>query len=441
MDNGVFWELAAIFVLILANGFFSLSEFSLIASRKSRLRRMANEGLAGAETASRLHQRPERFLASVQIGITLVATLAGVVGGATLVNALEIWLSGLEWSFVASASGPIALGLVTVFITVVTVVLGELVPKYIALSHPESYARRVAGPMALFTRLTAFFSRSLTWAARTILGILGVRTDRTPAGVTEEEINLMIYEGKQRGDFDEIEERLVRSAFSFADSNVRRAMTPRTEVVGIEINSPPSEIIRLIIEEGYSRYPIYEGNLDHIAGILYTKDIIIHKVKPEQVSLKDLIRKPLLVPGSMPLSKLLNLFQKKKRHIAIVLDEYGGTEGIITLEDVLEELVGEIRDEYDQEQAPLVRHSDTVAFAEGSVWPGAINQLMHANLPEDKADTIAGLFIDHLGHIPDDNETATINDLTISVLEREDNRLVRLKIEKTSGKKEELSGK
>jgi len=432
MDATLPLELLAILLLILANGFFALSEFSIIASRTTRLKKLAADGRRGAATAEKIHRKPDRFLATIQVGITLVGTLAGVFGGATIVTQLEEALGSVSIKFVAGAATPIAVAIVAIAITVTSVVLGELVPKYLALSRPEFYARHVAGPTKVFITLTSIFSTILSRSARRIVGFFGVKQDTTRAAVTEEEINLMIFEGKEKGVFDETEEELVKSVFEFADMTVRRALTPRTDVVAIEINADPKEILDLIIDNEYSRYPIYEKDLDHIIGVLYTKDIILHKLDPRLIILKDLVRKPLFVPDSMPLSQVLRLFQRKKKHIAIVLDEFGGTAGIITLEDILEELVGEIQDEYDFEQPALVKHSDTVVYAEGSVWPGDINELMDSSLPEDKAETVAGLFIDHLGRLPEKDETVTIGDMIVSVLEREDNRLLRLKLEKVT---------
>ncbi|HKK21402.1 MAG TPA: hemolysin family protein [candidate division Zixibacteria bacterium] len=430
MDTRSFLEFLAILVLILGSGFFALSEFSIIASRDSKLRQKAKEKKRGAATAIKLHQNPDRFLASVQIGITLFATLTGVLGGATMVLHLEDLLGASTTPWIAGYAKPISVTVVSIIITVTSVIFGELVPKYLALSNPEKIARLVAPPLNLFTRITAFLSSALSWISNLILRVVGVHRDPTRLAITEDEINHMIFEGKQRGVFDETEEKLIKSVFDFADSTVRRAITPRTDVIGIEVNADPSEIIDLIVEHGYSRYPVFEKTLDNVVGMLYTKDIITHKLNPELIVIKDLIRKPLFVPDSMPLSTLLSLFQKKKKHIAVVLDEYGGTAGVITLEDILEELVGDIQDEYDTDQIPLVKHSETVAYADGSVWPGEINELMDSSLPEDKAETLAGLFIDHLGRLPEKDETVVINDMKISVLERQDNRLVRLKLEK-----------
>ncbi len=440
MDTTLIIEILAIILLILANGFFALSEFSVIASRKSRLRQKMDEGKKGAAAAERLHTNPDKFLATIQVGITLVGTVAGVFGGATLVSKLQIYLEGVSIGIIARTATGISVAVIAVAITVTAVVLGELVPKFVALSHPERFARYVARPINLFIRVTAPFSFVLSSAANLIVRLLGIKRDVARPLITEEEIGHMIFEGKEKGIFDATEEKLIKSVFDFADSNVSRAMTPRTDVVGIDINAAQNEITEVIIEEGYSRYPVYEGDLDNIIGIMYTKDIILQKMNPELIILRDMIRKPTFVPDSMPLSRLLNEFQRKKYHIAVVLDEYGGTAGIITLEDILEELVGEIRDEYDEEQMPLVKHSETIAYADGSVWPGDINKLMGSKLPEDEVDALAGLVIDTLGRLPGKNEKIIIADMKITILEQEENRLTRLKLEKITENSETGKG-
>ena len=430
MSDGVYYELVAIVILILANGFFSLSEFSIIASRKSRLKQKIAQGKPGARAAERLRNHPDRFLATIQVGITLFGTIAAVFGGATLVIPLQRLISKVPIDAVGDTAAPIAVAVVAIGITIFSVVMGELVPKYIALSNPERFARYVAKPVTVFIKLTWFFSASLSWASNMVLKILGINRTQSDQAVTEDEINLMVFEGKQRGVFDETEEQLIRSVFDFADSTVRRAMIPRTDMVAIPISAPPSEVIDTIIREGYSKYPVYEGTVDTIVGILYTRDLVLHKLNPDLIIIKDLIRKPTFVPDSMPLATLLRDFQRKKNQFAVVLDDFGGTAGIVTIEDILEELVGEIQDEDERGEVPLVRHSDSVAFADGSVWPGAVNELMDANLPEDRAETLAGLVIDHLGRLPSKDDTIIIADMKITILTTVENRLTRLKLER-----------
>ena len=439
MEISLTYEILAIFALILANGYFALSEFSIIASRKSKLISKLDDGSKNAKAALDLHNTPEKFLATIQVGITLFATVAGVLGGVTLVKSIESLLLKVPFQYISNSARPFSVVIVAILITIVSVVIGELVPKYLALSNPERYAQFVARPITLFIKLTSFFSTVLSKSASLILKMFGISTSIEHAVISEDEINQMIFEGKQKGVFDETEEKLIKSVFDFADSTVRRAMTPRIDVEALSIHTDKKFIFETIIKNGYSRYPIYEKNIDKIVGILYTKDIIIHKIDPKLIVLSDLLREPLFVPDSMPLSKLLTIFQRKKQHIAIVLDEFGGTAGIITLEDLLEELVGEIQDEYDVEREPLVKHSDNIVFAEGSVWVGAINELLHSKLPEDKAETIAGLVIDYVGAIPKKDYELIIDDIKIVVLEEEDNRLTRLKIEllKTNSNKEE----
>ncbi len=429
MDSSLLIESGAILILILANSFFALSEFSVIASRKSKLTQEVADKKPGAEAAEKLYDNPDRFLASIQLGITLFGTLAGVFGGATLVNKLEGWLVSVPISFVSSAASPIAVGSVAILITTVAVVVGELVPKYIALSQPERFARRVSRPITLFIGISSFFSAFLSWTANLIVRLMGFKRSSSRDHITEEDINLMIFHGREKGVFDATEEKLIKSVFDFADSTVRRVMTPRVDVIGIEISASSTDIIDMIAEYEYSRYPIYEKSLDNVIGIMFTKDIIIQRLSPELIILKDLCHEPMFVPDSLPLPTLLDDFKSKKRHMAIVLDEHGGTGGIVTMEDVLEELVGEILDEYDVEQAPLVRHSETVAFADGDVWIGAINELMNSHLPEDLSENIAGLVVQQLGRLPGKSEKVVIADMEISAIERDEKRLLRLRLE------------
>lgn len=430
MSDNIFLELAAIFVLVLANGFFALSEFSVIASRKSRLKQKIAQGKPGAAAAEKLRSSPDRFLATIQVGITLFGTIAGVFGGATIVEPLKHALRSVPVPTVQETAGPASVAIVSIGITITAVVVGELVPKYIALSNPERFARIVAPPVTLFIKMTWFFSAALSAASNLILRLLGIQRDHSGPAVTEDEINLMIFEGKQRGVFDEFEEQIVKSVFEFADSTVRRAMTPRTDVVALPISAGADEIISTVVRDGHNRYPVFDGTIDNVVGILHTRDLIHHKLNPNLIILRDLIRKPTYVPDSMPLSTLLRDFQRKKNQIAIVLDEFGGTAGIVTLEDILEELVGEIQDEDEKGEAPLVRHSETVAYADGTVWPGAVNELMDSRLPEDRAETLAGLVIDTVGHLPSKNDTVIISDMKITILQLTDNRLTRLKLER-----------
>lgn len=430
MGSPLLWEVLAILGLILANGFFALSEFSIIASRRSMLRQKVEAGLPGAETAEKLHSQPDRFLATIQVGITAVATLAGVVGGATIVEEIRGLIQQIPVPAIVHAAKWLSVVLVAVIITTTSTLFGELVPKYIALSYPERWARFISRPVSAFVVSTSIFSRTLSAIAHLFVRLIGVRSSADRPAISEEEINLIIHEGKKKGIFHDTEARLIKSVFDFTDSTVRRAMTPRTDVVGIPITATMEQIYDINTANGYSRYPIFEDSLDKIVGVLYIKDMLLHQFTPQLVILRDLIRKVPFVPDSMPLSRLLSEFQRSKSHMAIVLDDYGGTAGIITLEDILEELVGEIQDEYDEETAPIVKHSETVAFADASVWPGAVNEMIGSHLPEESSDTLTGLILEHLGRLPGDDKTVTIGDVKITILTRQGTRLVRLKLER-----------
>ena len=430
MDRHLVIELVAILLLVAANGFFALAEFSIISSRLSRLAQKVAEKKWGAARAQRLRSNPDRFLASIQVGITLVAALLGVFSGATVVDQLHNWFSDSPWIWLAQSSKTVSVAVVVLAITVLSVVMGELVPKYIALSNPERYARYMAGTAGFFISLSAPFARLLSWMANTVVRMMGIKRSEGPHQVTEEEINQMLHDGWERGVFDETEQEFIRSVFDFSDSTVRRALTPRPDVVGIDESAGPDEILKAILEDGYSRYPVYRGTIDQVIGIIYTKDLINPDIDLSRIEIATLMREPLFVPDSLPLPKLLREFQKGKVHMAVVLDEFGGTAGIITLEDIIEELVGEIQDEYDAEAPPIVMHSDTMVYANGDVWPGDVNELIDGDLPEDSHDTLAGLIMEKLGRLPEKHETVMFGDMRVTVLAKDKNRILRVKLQK-----------
>lgn len=430
MDNRLAWEIAAILVLILANGFFSLAEFSVIASRKSKLKAKLEEKKKGAEKALALRESHEQFLATIQVGITAVSVLVGVFSGATILVRLTEVLEKLPIQTLAESAAPIAMGLVVLSITILSVVVGELVPKYLALSFPERYARRVSGPVSLFIKFTGFFSKMLSGSAAFIVRRLGVKSGSGEHSVSEDEINQLLMEGRESGVFNETEREFVNAVFDFADSTVRRAMTPRIDVIGLPVTADPKRTIKVVQEHGYSRFPIYKEDIDHVVGVVYTKDVLTRGIDLNQINLGQLMRKPFFVPDSMPLPKLLREFQKGNSHMVIVLDEFGGTAGIITLEDVLEELVGEIQDEYDAEAAPLIQNSETVAYADSSVWPGEVNEMLNCHLPEEDVDTLTGLVMEEMGRMPRKRETVVIADARLTVLATDKSRILRFRIEK-----------
>lgn len=431
--HNAYLEILAILILIAINGFFSLSEFAIIAGRKSRLKRLAKEGSSGAKRAVRIHARPESFLASVQVGITFVATLAGVFSGATIVNYLIPLVEEIPIDIISRSSRTISLFIVVILISFVTVVLGELVPKYLAIARPEKIAAKVSGPISLFIKIAFPVVKVLTAAAQAVLHLLGQkRTPSSSTAVTEEEIDILIDEGRQKGVFDATEQELIHSVFDFTDTTARQAMTPRTDIIGIDINDDTETILKKTTAHGFSRYPVYDGTLDNIVGIIYTKDIIGVLQHSNLIIINDIIRKALFIPDSMKLNTLLKTFQQKKVHAAIVLDEFGGTAGLIALEDLLEEIVGEIQDEFDTEQREFVKENETLAFAAGSLRIDELNDQFGTNFPEDEFTTLAGMIFEKLGRPAKKGEDILFDDIRFKVLEVSRNRLKRLRVQKIS---------
>jgi len=428
--NNIYLEILAIALLIVANGFFSLSEFAVVASRKSRLKRMAKEGNRSARRALKIYTKPDSFLATVQVGITFIATLAGAFSGMTIVNYLTPAIADVPIEVVSGSARTISLFCVVIIISFATVVLGELVPKYIAIASPEKIASRVSRPMSFIIKIAFLPVRLLTLTANAVLRLFGVKKGRSRSAITEDEINILIDEGRQKGVFDATEQELIHSVFDFTDTTARQAMTPRTDIIGIDINDDTETILKVTTAHGFSRYPVYDGSPDKIQGIIYTKDIIRILQHSALIIINDIIRKPLFVPDSMKLNALLKTFKHKRVHAAIVLDEYGGTAGLITLEDLLEEIVGEIQDEFDTDQQEFVKESDNLAFVAGSLRLDELNDQFDTSFPEDEHDTLGGMIFEKLGRPARKGEKIIIDNVEFMVLEVSRNRMKRLRVKK-----------
>jgi len=429
-------EILLIILLILANAFFASSEFALISARKSRISQKAKKGDKRALLVKKLQSEPDRFLATVQIGVTLVGTLAAVVGGARIVRLITPLIQSIPIPFVQRASEPIAIGIVVIIITYLFLVIGELVPKYLALRFPEKIAFRIARPIEFLSHLSFLVVQLLSVSTKGVASLLIGRTPREPPFVSEEEVKYMIREGKEKGIFEPTEAEMIRSVFEFTDTYVHNIMTPRTEIIALDTNADTHKVVRTITEEGYSRIPVYEENLDNIVGIIYAKDVINVLQDQDLIILQDITRKPYFVPDSKKISELLKEFQTKKIHMAIVLDEFGGTAGLITLEDILEEIVGEIEDEYDKVVKEIDVLSDGSAIVRAGIKIDDFNRRLKTELPLDLADTLGGFIINSLGRIPALDERIDLHNLTFIVYEKVGYRIRRVKVIKRKQKKE-----
>jgi len=423
-------ELLIVLGLILANGFFSGAEMAIVASRRGRLRALAEKGDRRAQAALDLASSPDRFLPTVQIGITLVGTLAAAYGGDRLVSEFTAWIVAHAPPGIAAAARPIALTVFVMLLSFVTLLLGELVPKRLALRQAETFARLAAPAMQLF----AWIARPLVWgmstASSAVLMLLGAGKQTEPS-VSVDDIEHLLETGRAEGVLEAVELSVASEALRLGERTVRDIMRPRIDVDALDIETPQGEIIGAIAMAGYSRLPVYEGSLDHIIGYVSIKDALRHAWMGWPIELRKMLHRPIFVPETMPLDRLLELFQKERNQLAIVLDEYGGTEGLVTLEDVLEELVGEIHDEHRQADShAFVQREDGSWLVDGGV---AVDDLVDRfglkgePLPRDYT-TISGLVLAQLERIPTAGDVVDWRGLRIEVVDMDGRRIDKLVI-------------
>jgi len=388
-------EILVVLLFILINAVFVLSEMSVASSRKARLQQRVNEGDKRSDTALKLLQNPNLFLATVQIGITLVSVLVGAVGGATLSEPLSSLFRQIP--AIALFADSLALGIVVVAITFVSIILGELVPKRIALHNPERIASTLAGPMILVSKLFAPFVWLLGRITDFVLRVLGIKPGNEPP-VTEEEIQLLIDQGTQAGVFEEAEHDMVEGVFSLGDQRVYSLMTPRTDVVWLDINDTIEEIREKIAGCEFSRFPVRQGTLDVILGIVKARDLLVRSLSGEKIKLKDLLKPAFFIPETMFASRALEIFKEKGTEILLVIDEFGGLQGLLTINDILEEIVGQV--EIDEPQA--TQRPDGSWLLDGMLEVDEFKEIFSLpGLPhEDEYETLSGFVMMSLGRVP-----------------------------------------
>jgi putative hemolysin len=421
-------ELLIVLALILANGFFSGAEMAIVASRRGRLRTMADAGDAAARAALELASSPDRFLPTVQIGITLVGTLAAAYGGDRLVSELSRWIETQAPPMFAAAARPIALTVFVMLLSFVTLLLGELVPKRLALRRAEAFARVAAPVMQVFARITTPLVWGMSTATSAVLFLLGASKQAGPS-VSVDDIEHLLETGRAEGVLEAVEQAVAIEALRLGERTVRDIMRPRIDLDALDIDTPQGEILGAIAMAGYSRLPVYEGSLDHIIGYVSIKDVLRHTWMGWPIELRKMMHRAIFVPETMPLDRLLDLFQKERNQLAIVLDEYGGTEGLVTLEDVLEELVGEIHDEHRGAEArDFVQREDGSWLVEGTA---GIEDLVRRfelkldGLPRDYS-TVSGLVLADLERIPVAGDWIEWHGLRIEVVDMDGRRIDKL---------------
>jgi putative hemolysin len=417
-------EIGIILLLIVLNGALSLAEIAIVSSRKPRLQRMAEEGHSGARAALELANAPNDLLATVQLGITLVGVLAGAFGGATLSDGLAVVIARLP-ALAPYAKG-LAMGAVVLTITYLSIVVGELVPKRLALNRPEPIAASVAGAMTKLSRFASPVVKMLSWSTDTILRMLGSRPSSEPA-VTDEEISLMIAQGAQAGVFLPAEAEIVQSVFHLADERVSSIMTPRTEIHWLDLQDTSDEIRRRLADSPRSRFPVGDGNLDRVVGIVHTRDLLSPALSGDSLDLRGVMRRPLFVPETMPALKLLERFKQSGADVAVVVDEYGGMQGIVTLTDVLEAIVGTVASP-DQEPEPTAVHREDGSWLVDGLLPiRRFEELLGIDVPAADNDgafhTVGGLMMTRLGRVPVEGDHFNLAGLRFEVMDMDENRV------------------
>ena len=426
----LYYEAFLIAILILLNGYLAGTEIAVVTARKSHIKHLAESGKKNAKAFLRLKEEPDRFLATIQIGITTVSVLASAVGGAAAVRAIQPALQAIPVKIISLGAEPISIGIVVIVITYFTVIFGELVPKSIALMHPETIGLWTARTIDALSKIAVIFVKILTTSTAVVLRPFGEKPFTERAYVTEEEIKMLIKEGRKYGVFEPTEERILQSVFEFTDMSAKEVMVPDTQMVMIQIDKSVQEIVSLIEEEQFSRYPVYGREINDIRGILYAKDFLTTLAKTGQVDIRKIIKPPYFIPETMKISLLLREMQRKRIHMALVVDEYGGISGLVTIEDLLEEIVGEIRDEHDVE-SPVIQLSDGTMLIDASISLRDLKEDYHIEVPESpEYETLGGFLMTALQKIPQAGDMVEIEGKKIKIVEMVGQRIAKVKLEK-----------
>lgn len=398
-------QLFFIILLIFLNAFFAAAEISIISLNKNKMNNLAEKGNKKASLLVKLVDEPSKFFATIQVGITLAGFFASATATASISKQLGKLLKKFDIKIISNASSQIAIIIVTIILAYITLVLGELVPKRIAVQKSEKIAMSTIRPIMLLYKITLPFVRILTYSTDSIISLLGIKYDKVEEKITEEEIRRIINEGEEKGVLDKEEKEMIQGVFDFDDKLAKAVMTPRTKVFAIDVEMNINEAVDVIIKKQYSRVPIYKGNMDNIIGIINMKDLLKVLVgkKEEFISLEDIARKPYFVPETKDINILFRELKESNNHLAILIDEYGGFSGIVTIEDLIEEILGDIFDEYDKlrkNEEAIIKIDKGTYIVSGLISIKKVNDELGIGLPEDDVDTLGGFILDLIGIIP-----------------------------------------
>ncbi|NLX39664.1 MAG: HlyC/CorC family transporter [Methanothrix sp.] len=423
------FEIVVIILLIIVNGLFAMSEIAVVSSRRSRLQELAEGGDGGAEVALDLAEEPTAFLSTIQIGITLVGTLAGAYGGATVAKELAGWLEAVP--ALASHSVFLSVGIVVIGITYAMLILGELVPKRVALNDPERIASIVAAPLRFFSRAAAPIVFLLSGSTNVVITALGIRPNNGPP-VTEEEIKILIDLGAGAGVFEEAEKEMVDRVFRLGDRKAATLMTPRSEIVWLDASDTPDMIKEKVSGRAYTLFPVCNGDLDNVMGVVHAKDLLFRTEGVEKVQFDGVLFPALFVPESMRGLKVLERFKETGIHLAIVVDEYGEVEGVVTLTDLLEAIVGDIPNIDELTEPSIIQRGDGSWLVDGMISIDDFKENFDVEkMPEEDAgvyQTLGGFAMTQFERIPSSGDHFEWGDLRFEVVDMDSNRVDKLLI-------------
>lgn len=430
-------KLVLLFVLIFFNAFFAMSEIAIISLNDTKMQKLAEEGNKKAKQIVKLTENPNRFLSTIQIGVTLAGFLASASASQ---NFADLLMNALKHTAIVNVIPESVInGISVVVITIITsyfsLVLGELAPKRIAMQVPEKVSFKVVGILLFIAKIAKPFVKVLSVSTNGVVRLFGFDPNADEENVTEEEIRMMVDVGGEKGVIEDSQKEMIDNIFEFDDLDAGDIMTHRTDMTAIEVSRSLEEVAELAIENGYSRIPVYEDDPDSIVGVLYAKDLLKyvgHNI-PADLTISKVMRKALYVPETQSCGDLFKAMNDSHTQFAVVVDEYGGTAGIVTLEDVLESIVGNIQDEYDDEDEEIVQINETTFTIDGITDLDEVDELVGTKLPEGDYDTLGGFVISLLGYLPSESDpepaVAEYDNLRFTVLNFEDRRIGEIKVE------------
>lgn len=422
--SSITFEILIILVLIIANGVFSMSEMAIVSARKVRLQQLANQGDVKAKAALKLAESPNHFLSTVQVGISLIGILTGAFGGATIANRLAVYVKLVP--LLAPYSEPLSFGIVVLIITYLSLIVGELVPKRLALNNPERIASIVAIPMQALSAIASPMVYLLSASTDLILRLLGITASTEPQ-VTEEEIKILIEQGTEAGTFEEAEQDMVERVFRLGDRPVSYLMTPRPDIVWLDLDDSAEENRHKMVDSAYSRYPVCQGGLDNVLGVIPVTDLLARSFRGEPLDLTVGLRQPIFVPESTRGLKVLELFKQTITHMALVVDEYGVIQGLVTLNDIMSEIVGDVPSTDGQDHPQAVQREDGSWLLDGMLPVEEFLELFGMEEWESEErgsyQTLGGFVITHLGRIPAAADHFEWQSMRIEVMDMDGNRV------------------